>query len=182
MYDEHLALALAEERGLKVTILRLFNVYGPAQPPELVGRADGHVHRGAARRRAVEIHGDGLQTRTSPTSSDTVEGFVRALETPESRGEVDQRRRDRDALDPRAGGDDPGACSGSRCRCARRSCRYDDSRQLPGRPPPGPRHDEGAGTARVRGEGRLSTRACTQTIEWHQASDVSSTQPTPIGP
>lgn len=29
MYDEHLALALAEERGLKVTVLRLFNAYGP---------------------------------------------------------------------------------------------------------------------------------------------------------
>ena len=29
LYDEHLGLALAEEQGLKVTILRLFNVYGP---------------------------------------------------------------------------------------------------------------------------------------------------------
>jgi len=29
MYDEHHALALADERGLKVTILRLFGSYGP---------------------------------------------------------------------------------------------------------------------------------------------------------
>ena len=29
LYDEHFALALAEERGLKVSILRLFNAYGP---------------------------------------------------------------------------------------------------------------------------------------------------------
>src|SRR6185436_11883851 len=29
MYDEHVALALADEKGLRVTILRLFNAYGP---------------------------------------------------------------------------------------------------------------------------------------------------------
>ncbi len=29
MYDEHHALALADEKGLRTTILRLFNAYGP---------------------------------------------------------------------------------------------------------------------------------------------------------
>ena len=52
MYDEHLALALAEERGLRVTVLRLFNVLRAEQPPQLVGRACRDVRRGAARRRA----------------------------------------------------------------------------------------------------------------------------------
>jgi UDP-glucose 4-epimerase len=37
---------------------------------------------------AVEIHGDGMQTRSFTYVEDTVEGFMRALETPESRGEV----------------------------------------------------------------------------------------------
>jgi nucleoside-diphosphate-sugar epimerase len=37
-------LALAEERGLKVTILRVQRLR-PSQPPQLVGRPDGHVHR-----------------------------------------------------------------------------------------------------------------------------------------
>jgi UDP-glucose 4-epimerase len=36
----------------------------------------------------LEIHGDGGQTRSFTYVDDTVEGFVRALETPESRGEV----------------------------------------------------------------------------------------------
>jgi UDP-glucose 4-epimerase len=36
----------------------------------------------------MEIHGDGLQTRTFTYVDDTVEGIVRALERPESRGEV----------------------------------------------------------------------------------------------
>jgi len=88
MYDEHLALALAEERGLKVTVLRLFNAYGPRNHLSWWGGPlvtfieallDGHP---------VEIHGDGRQTRTFTYVTDTVDGFVRALERPEARGEV----------------------------------------------------------------------------------------------
>ena len=52
MYDEHVALAMADERDLRVTILRLFNADGPQEPPELVGRPGRHVHRVASRRRA----------------------------------------------------------------------------------------------------------------------------------
>ena len=37
---------------------------------------------------AVEIHGDGLQTRSFTYVDDTVEGFMQALERPESRSEV----------------------------------------------------------------------------------------------
>ena len=36
----------------------------------------------------MEIHGDGQQTRTFTYVDDTVDGIVRALEPPESRGEV----------------------------------------------------------------------------------------------
>ena len=36
----------------------------------------------------MEIHGDGRQTRTFTYVDDTVDGIVRALERPESRGEV----------------------------------------------------------------------------------------------
>ena len=36
----------------------------------------------------MEIHGDGLQTRTFTYVHDTADGIVRALERPESRGEV----------------------------------------------------------------------------------------------
>ena len=89
LYDEHVALALAEERGLRVTILRLFGVLRPAQPPELVGRPAG---RPSSRRcwtaSMMEIHGDGQQTRTFTYVTDTVDGFVRALRTPEARGEI----------------------------------------------------------------------------------------------
>ena len=36
----------------------------------------------------LDIHGDGLQTRTFTYVTDTVDGVVRALRTPESRGQV----------------------------------------------------------------------------------------------
>jgi UDP-glucose 4-epimerase len=88
LYDEHIALALAEERGLRVTILRLFNVYGPNNHPSWWGGpvvtfaqellAGGHI----------EIHGDGQQVRTFTYVTDTVDGFVRALREPDSRGEI----------------------------------------------------------------------------------------------
>jgi UDP-glucose 4-epimerase len=36
----------------------------------------------------MEIHGDGLQTRTFTYVTDTADGIIRALERPDSRGEV----------------------------------------------------------------------------------------------
>ena len=88
MYDEHLALALAEERGLKVTVLRLFNAYGPRNHLSWWGGPLVTFIEALLDGRPVEIHGDGQQTRTFTYVTDTVDGFVRALERPESRGEV----------------------------------------------------------------------------------------------
>jgi UDP-glucose 4-epimerase len=88
MYDEHLALALAEERGLKVTVLRLFNAYGPRNHLSWWGGPLVTFIEALLDGRAVEIHGDGRQTRTFTYVTDTVDGFVRALERPEARGEV----------------------------------------------------------------------------------------------
>jgi UDP-glucose 4-epimerase len=88
MYDEHHALALADERGLKVTILRLFNVYGPRNHLSWWGGPTVTFIEALLDGKQLEIHGDGGQTRSFTYVDDTVEGFVRALETRESRGEV----------------------------------------------------------------------------------------------
>jgi UDP-glucose 4-epimerase len=88
MYDEHVALALAEERGLRVTILRLFNAYGPQNHLSWWGGPTVTFIEALLDGKKVEIHGDGQQTRTFTYVSDTVDGFVRALRTPEARGEV----------------------------------------------------------------------------------------------
>ncbi len=107
MYDEHLALALAEERGLKVTVLRLFNAYGPRNHLSWWGGPLVTFIEALLDGEQLEIHGDGHQTRTFTYVSDTVDGFVRALRKPEGARRGHQRRRDGDALDP--GARDPGA-------------------------------------------------------------------------
>ena len=60
----------------------------PAQPSELVGRPAGGVHRDPARRRDDRDPRRRPQVRTFTYVTDTVDGFVRALRTPEARGEV----------------------------------------------------------------------------------------------
>jgi UDP-glucose 4-epimerase len=88
LYDEHFALALAEERDLKVTILRLFNAYGPRNHVSWWGGPLVTFIESLLDGESMEIHGDGRQTRTFTYVSDTVDGIVRALRTPEARGEI----------------------------------------------------------------------------------------------
>ena len=89
LYDEHLALALAEERGLKRRrSLRLFNAYGPRNHLSWWGGPLVTFIEALLDGEQMEIHGDGHQTRTFTYVSDTVDGFVRALRTPKARGEV----------------------------------------------------------------------------------------------
>jgi UDP-glucose 4-epimerase len=88
LYDEHIALALADERGLRVTILRLFNVYGPNNHPSWWGGPVVTFAQALLAGEQIEIHGDGQQVRTFTYVEDTVDGFVRALHEPATRGEV----------------------------------------------------------------------------------------------
>jgi UDP-glucose 4-epimerase len=88
LYDEHIALALAEERQLRVTILRLFNVYGPNNHPSWWGGPVVTFAQALLSGSHIEIHGDGQQVRTFTYVEDTVDGFVRALREPAARGEI----------------------------------------------------------------------------------------------
>ena len=88
LYDEHIALANAEERGLRTTILRLFNVYGPRNHPSWWGGPVTAFTEALLDGGIMELHGDGRQVRSLTYVSDTVEGFVRALDTPEAYGEI----------------------------------------------------------------------------------------------
>lgn len=88
LYDEHMALALAEEKGLRVTILRLFGSYGPRNHPTWWGGPQSAFIETLLDGGTIEIHGDGQQVRSFTYITDTVDGFVRALRAPEARGEV----------------------------------------------------------------------------------------------
>jgi UDP-glucose 4-epimerase len=71
-----------------VTILRLFNVYGPRNHLSWWGGPTVTFIEALLDGQSVEIHGDGLQTRSFTHVEDTIDGFMRALETPDARGEV----------------------------------------------------------------------------------------------
>ena len=88
IYDEHYGLSLADEHGLRVTILRLFNAYGPRNHLSWWGGPVVTFVEALLDGEAMEIHGDGAQTRTFTHVRDTAEGIVRALDHPEARGEV----------------------------------------------------------------------------------------------
>ena len=88
LYDEHLALRMAEEEDVKVTILRFFNAYGPRNHPSWWGGPLSVFFEDLLDGRDMELHGDGRQTRSFTYVSDTVDGVVRALERPETSGEV----------------------------------------------------------------------------------------------
>ncbi len=87
LMDEFLALAHMRERGLPVTIVRLFNTVGPRQTgrhgmvlPRFVDAAkDG---------RPLRVYGDGAQTRCFCHVADTVEALVRLRGCDAARGEV----------------------------------------------------------------------------------------------
>lgn len=88
LYDEHVGLAMAEEQGLKITILRLFGSYGPRNHPSWWGGPQAAFIECLLNEEIMEIHGDGRQVRTFTYVADTVDGFVRALDTPEAVGEL----------------------------------------------------------------------------------------------
>jgi UDP-glucose 4-epimerase len=88
LYDEHIALAMADERGLRSVILRLFNVYGPRNHPSWWGGPITAFTEALLDGEIMDLHGDGRQVRTFTYVSDTVDGYVRALDTPEAQGEI----------------------------------------------------------------------------------------------
>jgi UDP-glucose 4-epimerase len=88
LYDEHIALANAEERGLRTVILRLFNVYGPRNHPSWWGGPVTAFTEALLKGEIMELHGDGRQVRSLTYVTDTVDGFVRSLDTAEAYGEI----------------------------------------------------------------------------------------------
>ena len=75
--DEHLALAYAAH-GLRVSIVRYFNSFGPRLDPRGYGSVIANLVRQALANEPLTIHGDGTQTRCFTYVDDTVEGTLRA--------------------------------------------------------------------------------------------------------
>ena len=75
--DEHLALAYAEH-GLRVSVVRYFNSFGPRIDPRGYGSVIANLLRQALANEPLTVHGDGNQTRCFTYIDDTIEGTLRA--------------------------------------------------------------------------------------------------------
>ena len=85
--DEHLALAHAEH-GLRVSIVRYFNSYGPRLDSRGYGSVVANMMRQALAGESLSVHGDGKQTRCFTYVDDTVEGTLRAAFDDQAEGLV----------------------------------------------------------------------------------------------
>lgn len=85
--DEHLALAYAAE-GLKVSIVRYFNSYGPHLDEKGYGSVIANFIRQARAGEPLTVHGDGLQQRCFTFVADTVQGTILAGTRQEALGSV----------------------------------------------------------------------------------------------
>ena len=88
LFEEHLGFAYREAYGLPVVILRFFGCYGPRQHRSWWGGPQAVFIDAILTGREIEIHGDGLQTRTFTYVSDTVQGIVQAIECEQAVGEI----------------------------------------------------------------------------------------------
>ncbi|MCU0241259.1 MAG: GDP-mannose 4,6-dehydratase [Vicinamibacteria bacterium] len=86
MYEEQMLFAFRERYGLEGVILRLFGGYGPKQNMTWWGGPQSVFIAAALKGEEMELHGTGQQTRSFTYVDDLVEGFIRAVDTPQADG------------------------------------------------------------------------------------------------
>ena len=85
--DEFLALAYARERGLPVTILRIFNTIGPRQTGQY-GMVVPRFVRQALLGKPITLYGDGSQRRSFTWVGDVVDAMIAIVGDPREVGGV----------------------------------------------------------------------------------------------
>lgn len=85
--DEFLGLAYHEQKGLPVTICRLFNTVGPRQTGQYGMVLPRFVQQGLAGK-PLTVYGDGRQQRCFCNVSDAVEAIAGLAATPSAAGQV----------------------------------------------------------------------------------------------
>jgi UDP-glucose 4-epimerase len=86
-WGEWLAFAHARESGLKVLVVRFFNVVGPFQRPDF-GMVLPRLVRAARGDRPLTVYGDGRQTRCFLHVEDAVSAVLALTEAPAAWGQV----------------------------------------------------------------------------------------------
>jgi UDP-glucose 4-epimerase len=85
--DEFLALAFHQERGLDCVIARFFNTVGPRQQGQY-GMVIPRFVEHALADEPLDVHGDGLQTRSFCHVQDTIRAVHGLMSMPETSGEI----------------------------------------------------------------------------------------------
>ena len=85
--EEILAYAYHRERGLDVTVVRLFNTVGPRQNPGF-GTVIPRLVRQAVAGEPLTVFGDGSQTRCFCHVHDVVDAMTRLLDSPDASGQA----------------------------------------------------------------------------------------------
>ena len=93
--DEFLALAYCDEKGVPVTIVRLFNTVGPRQTGRY-GMVLPNFISQALRNEPITVFGDGRQCRCFGYVGDTVEALARIAKSEDVTGEVVNIGNDRE--------------------------------------------------------------------------------------
>jgi UDP-glucose 4-epimerase len=85
--DEYLALAYRQERDLDFVVARLFNTVGPRQSGQY-GMVVARFVQAAVSGAALEVHGDGTQTRTFCHVRDTIRALKGLMDSEATTGEI----------------------------------------------------------------------------------------------
>jgi len=88
IYGEQYIIANHDEYGLKYTIVRLFSSYGPNQNLTWWGGPQSVFIEKAINKEILELHGDGLQTRSFTYIDDTISALNLCIENNKSENEI----------------------------------------------------------------------------------------------
>lgn len=88
IYDEHLCFAHIEKYHTRVAIVRYFGGYGPHQHTTWWGGPQSVFIDAILNGKPIEVHGDGLQTRSFTYVDDLVTGTILTMENDKSDGEI----------------------------------------------------------------------------------------------
>lgn len=88
IYSEQLIQAWHQDFGLRYTIMRFFGSYGPNQNRTWWGGPQSVFIEKILEGQALEVHGDGQQTRTFTYIEDTVQGIARCVNQDEAVNDI----------------------------------------------------------------------------------------------
>jgi len=88
IYSEQYIIANKDEYNLEYTIMRFFGSYGPNQNLTWWGGPQSVFIANALLNRPIEIHGDGLQTRTFTYVEDTIQGIMKCIFEEKAKNEI----------------------------------------------------------------------------------------------